>query len=33
VVCAQDMGIVINPEGARLQMEGCITMGLVLFHK
>jgi isoquinoline 1-oxidoreductase len=28
VVCAQDMGIVINPEGARLQMEGCITMGL-----
>ncbi|UCF17781.1 MAG: molybdopterin-dependent oxidoreductase, partial [Phycisphaerales bacterium] len=25
VVCAQDMGIVINPEGARLQMEGCIT--------
>ena len=28
VVCAQDMGIVINPEGARLQIEGCITMGL-----
>lgn len=28
VVCAQDMGLVINPEGARLQMEGCITMGL-----
>jgi nicotinate dehydrogenase subunit B len=28
VVCAQDMGIVVNPEGARLQMEGCITMGL-----
>jgi isoquinoline 1-oxidoreductase len=28
VVCAQDMGVVINPEGARLQMEGCITMGL-----
>jgi len=22
------MGIVINPEGARIQMEGCITMGL-----
>lgn len=28
VVCAQDMGIVINPEGAKLQAEGCITMGL-----
>jgi isoquinoline 1-oxidoreductase len=28
VVCAQDMGEVINPEGATLQMEGCITMGL-----
>lgn len=28
VVCAQDMGLVINPEGARLQMEGCIIMGL-----
>jgi nicotinate dehydrogenase subunit B len=28
VVCAQDMGLVINPEGARLQMEGAIAMGL-----
>ena len=28
VVCAQDMGFVVNPEGARMQMEGCITMGL-----
>jgi len=28
VVCAQDMGICVNPEGARMQMEGCITMGL-----
>jgi len=28
IVCAQEMGIVINPEGAKLQMEGCITMGL-----
>lgn len=28
VVCAQDMGFSINPEGARLQMEGCVTMGL-----
>ncbi|MGE5360757.1 MAG: molybdopterin cofactor-binding domain-containing protein [Bacteroidales bacterium] len=28
VVCAQDMGVVVNPEGALQQMEGCITMGL-----
>ena len=28
VVCAQDMGVVVNPMGATLQMEGCITMGL-----
>jgi nicotinate dehydrogenase subunit B len=28
VVCAQDTGEVINPEGVRLQIEGCITMGL-----
>ena len=28
VVCAQDMGFVVNPEGAQMQMEGCITMGL-----
>jgi len=28
VVCAQDMGVVVNPDGARMQMEGCITMGL-----
>lgn len=28
VVCAQDMGQVVNPQGAVLQMEGCITMGL-----
>jgi nicotinate dehydrogenase subunit B len=28
VVCAQDMGIVVNPEGAVMQIEGCITMGL-----
>jgi nicotinate dehydrogenase subunit B len=28
VVCAQDMGVIINPEGAKIQMEGCITMGL-----
>lgn len=28
IVAAQDMGLVINPEGAKMQMEGCITMGL-----
>ena len=28
VVCVQDMGLVVNPEGAAIQMEGCITMGL-----
>jgi len=28
VVCAQDMGLVVNPQGATIQMEGCITMGL-----
>ena len=28
VVCAQDMGVVVNPVGARQQMEGCIMMGL-----
>jgi len=28
IVCAQDMGVVINPDGAKMQMEGCIAMGL-----
>jgi len=28
VLCAQEMGLVINPQGAKIQMEGCITMGL-----
>jgi len=28
IVCAQEMGVVINPEGAKMQVEGCITMGL-----
>jgi isoquinoline 1-oxidoreductase len=28
IVCAQDMGLCVNPEGALIQMEGCITMGL-----
>lgn len=28
VVCAQDMGLVVNPDGSRMQMEGCVAMGL-----
>jgi isoquinoline 1-oxidoreductase len=28
IVAVQDMGIAINPEGAKMQMEGCIMMGL-----
>jgi isoquinoline 1-oxidoreductase len=28
VACAQDMGEIINPQGAKLQIEGGITMGL-----
>jgi isoquinoline 1-oxidoreductase len=28
LVCAQDMGLCVNPQGALLQMEGCLTMGL-----
>ncbi|MFO7652764.1 MAG: molybdopterin cofactor-binding domain-containing protein [Candidatus Krumholzibacteriia bacterium] len=28
IVCAQDMGIVVNPAGATIQIEGCLTMGL-----
>ncbi len=28
VVCAQDEGVVVSPDGTRQQMEGCITMGL-----
>jgi isoquinoline 1-oxidoreductase len=28
MLCAQEMGIVVNPMGATMQMEGCITMGL-----
>ena len=27
-VCCQDMGMVVNPQGAILQMEGCMLMGL-----
>jgi isoquinoline 1-oxidoreductase len=28
VVCAQDMGEIVNPAGARIQMEGCLIQGL-----
>ncbi len=28
VVCAQDQGLIVNPDGSRQQMEGSITMGL-----
>jgi nicotinate dehydrogenase subunit B len=28
IFAAQDMGISINPEGSKMQMEGCIMMGL-----
>jgi len=28
IVSVLDMGICVNPEGARMQMEGCVTMGL-----
>ena len=28
LTCAQEMGVVVNPEGALQQIEGCLTMGL-----
>ncbi len=28
VVCAQDQGLTVNPDGSRQQIEGSITMGL-----
>ena len=28
IVCAQDMGLAINPEGAKIQIEGGLMMGL-----
>ena len=28
IVCAQDMGEIINPQGAIIQIEGGVTMGL-----
>jgi len=27
-VCSQDMGMCVNPQGATIQAEGCITMGM-----
>jgi nicotinate dehydrogenase subunit B len=27
-VVAQDMGLVVNPQGARIQVEGCVNMGV-----
>jgi nicotinate dehydrogenase subunit B len=28
IICVQDIGLVINPEGAKIQMEGSLMMGL-----
>jgi nicotinate dehydrogenase subunit B len=28
IVCAQDMGLCVNPQGSTIQMEGCMTMGM-----
>lgn len=28
MACAQEMGLIVNPDGAVQQMEGCLTMGL-----
>ncbi|MFN8012551.1 MAG: molybdopterin cofactor-binding domain-containing protein [Holophagaceae bacterium] len=28
MVCAQEMGLVVNPTGAKMQMEGCLLQGL-----
>ncbi len=28
IVCAQDMGRIVNPEGGKMQMEGGLMMGL-----
>ncbi len=28
IVCAQDMGLCVNPQGSTIQMEGAMTMGL-----
>jgi hypothetical protein len=29
IVCAQDQGVIVSPDGSRQQIEGSITMGLV----
>jgi len=28
IVCAQDMGLSVNPQGSTIQMEGAMTMGM-----
>jgi isoquinoline 1-oxidoreductase len=28
IACSQDMGLCVNPQGATIQMEGCLMMGL-----
>ena len=28
IICAQDMGLCVNPHGSTMQMEGCLTMAL-----
>jgi isoquinoline 1-oxidoreductase len=28
MVCAQDMGLCVNPQGSIIQVEGCLTMGM-----
>ncbi len=28
IVCAHDCGVAVNPQGMRIQIEGCMTMGL-----
>ena len=28
IACSQDMGLCVNPQGATIQMEGCLTMAL-----
>ena len=28
IVCAQDMGLCVNPQGSTIQMEGAMTMGM-----
>jgi CO/xanthine dehydrogenase Mo-binding subunit len=28
IVCGYDMGLCVNPQGTRIQMEGCCVMGM-----